>query len=147
MGRKVIDQAHGKTGRVFVSGNEVCVISWNITVTKEETETTNSCSAGNDEFEYGSEVATGTIEAIWDITTNPFSDAPQLINGDAYTLKLYINATAGIGLADGPFWLILAKINGISMGVQAKQKVMYSFNYKSSGPGSITYPSGGDSAS
>jgi len=147
MGRKVIDQAHGKTGRVFYNGNEMCVTSWNISVQKEEEEVTNSCSAGFNEWEYGPEVATGTIEAQWDITTDPFSDAPAIRNGDNATLKLYVHSLAGVGLADGPFWLILAKINGIKMGVQAKQKVMYSFDYKSSGAGSITYPSGGDSAS
>lgn len=147
MGRKVIDQAHGKTGRVFVNGNEICVTSWNITVTMEEEETTNSCSAGNNEYEYGAEVASGTVEAQWDITVNPFDDPPYIHNGITVTLKLYVHSAAGVGLADGPFWLIIAKINGIKNGVTAKQKVMYSFDYKSSGAGAITYPTAGESAS
>lgn len=147
MGRKVIDQAHGKTGRVFVNGQEICVTSWNITVSCDEEEVTNSCSAGSKEFEYGAEEASGTVEAQWDITTNPFSDAPTLRNGMTVTLKLYVHSAPGVGLADGPFWLLTAKVNGIKNGVTAKQKVMWSFDYKSSGAGAITYPSGGDSAS
>lgn len=147
MGRKVIDQAHGKTGRVFVDGQELCVISWSLSISREEEDVTNSCSAGNNEYEYGPEVATGTIEAIWDITFDPFSDPPALRNGNTSTIKLYVHSSPGVGLADGPFWLLIVKINGIKNGVTARAKVMYSFDYKSSGAGAITYPTGGDSAS
>lgn len=140
MGRKVVDGGKGKTGRVFYDGNELCITSWEIEVTVDEVDTTNSCSAGYGEVDYGTIRATGSVEAFWDISANPFDAPPDFDIGERVDLKLYVHATSGVGAEDGPFWQLNAGMKMFRMGVTSGQDVKYSFDFSSHGP--ITFPTG-----
>lgn len=132
MGRKVMDGARGRTGRVFYDGSELCVESWDLEITAEEGDMTNSCSQGWGEVEYGVQQGSGTVEAQWDITANPHDAPPGLAVGEIVQLQLFIHSPTGT--ASGPNYRFQAGIASIKTGVTAKQKVMYSFTYKSDGP-------------
>lgn len=145
MGTKAIAQANGKTGRVFLDGNELCVTQWDITVVAEKFDVTNSCSAGYAEYAYGTEEATGTIQADLDTTVTPFDSVPNIRTGVELALKLYLLATPGVGLEDGPYWSFNASIDQVNMVNPSRGKITYNFTYQSQG--AITWPTGDISAS
>lgn len=140
MGRKAVSGHNGYRGRVFYASNELCVTSWSLDLTVDEEETTNSCSAGGKDYEYGAVGGTGTIEADWDVTANPFDDPPNITLGEKVTLLLYVHSAPGVGAQDGPFWSFTAAVTSISMSVPATGKVTYTMNFTVNG--TITYPTG-----
>ncbi len=134
MGRKVVSGHGGKMPRTFIDGNEYCNTSYEFTEIAEEEETTNSCGAGYNEFEYGNKHIEGSIEANWDIGANPFNDPPTLRAGDAYTFKGYVHAASGAGLESGPFLnMEEMKINNVKITMPSKGMVTVSFDFKSNG--------------
>lgn len=144
MGTKAVSQARGRTGRVFINGIELCVTNWELTITAQEEDTTSSCSAGYEEFEYGVTGAQFTLDADWDITKNIHSDPPNLVPGDVIdTLKLYVHSDSGTGLEDGPYYSFAAGVGSIRITTPAKGKVTYSISGRSRG--AITYPTSNQS--
>lgn len=144
MGRKVVDGAKGKRGRVFYAGQELCTLSWEMEIGGEKIDSTNSCSGSANEVEYGNDEATGTVEAQWDYAVNVFDDPPSIRRGEKVNLKLYVHSSPGVGLADGPFWEFSAGIDTVKMGVTVKEKVNYSFTFTSTGV--INYPTSAGSS-
>lgn len=135
----------GKTGRSFIDGNEYCNTQYSVKEVAEEEETTNSCSAGHNEYEYGNTHLEGSVEADWDVGVNPFSDTPVLRAGQEYDFKAYVHSLPGVGLANGPNWIMNMKVNNVEVMVKSKGVVTVKFDYKSTGP--YSYPSGSDSSS
>lgn len=135
MGRKVVSGHAGYTGRTFINGNEFCQTSYNVQEIAEEYETTNSCSAGKNEYEYGNTHLEGSMEADWDIGANPYVDPPELRAGQAYGLRAHIHSQPGPGIApSGPLFEIdNMKINNVRTSVPAQGKITVSFDFKSSG--------------
>ena len=134
MGRKVVSGHGGKMPRTFIDLNEYCNTSYEYTEISEEEETTNSCGAGFNEFEYGNKHIEGSMEADWDVGANPMNDPPQLRSGQAYAFKGYVHAASGVGLEGGPFLEIdEMKINNVKVTMPSKGKVTVSFDFKSSG--------------
>lgn len=145
MGTKVVSGAAGKMARLFPGGNEFCGEDWEITETGEETETTSTCSAGNKEQEIGNTQLNGTINYTWDITANPFDDPPNFNVGDKLLLsKLYIHATAGVGLQDGQFYLLTLHVLEHAVSLPVNGKVSGVITFKSHG--AYTLPTGSDSS-
>lgn len=135
MGRATISGAQGKHGRAFFNGTELCITEWSLQEIAEEDDTTNSCSAGYDEYEYGNVHLEGSITADWDADYNSIASVPNLRAGTKITdVKLYINATSGSGNEDGPYsHMPSCGINNVSITVPAKGKVSYTCNVKSDG--------------
>jgi hypothetical protein len=133
MGRKVVSGHGGKMGRTFINGNEFCNTSYNYVEMAEEEDTTNSCSAGFNEYEYGNRHIEGSMEADWDIGANPFIDPPELRAGQEYAFIGYIHSQPGATPSGPRLEMDKMKINNVRVSVPAKGKVTVSFNFKSSG--------------
>lgn len=142
MGRKVLGGAQGKHGRLFIGQQEFCVTNWNITETADEEDTTNSCSAGNAEQEYGVTQLEGSIEADWDITASPFRTPPTLAAGSKHSnCFFFIHVETGdlaALLASGtPRYELGLQVNNVAVTNPARGKVTYSFDFKSFGSYSL----------
>ena len=142
MGRKVLGGATGKHGRVFIAEQEFCVTSWNVSEVADEEDTTNSCSGGNAEQEYGVTQLEGSIEADWDITASPMRTPPTLKAGSKHSdCYLFIHAGTGdltsILAAGTPSYQLGMQINNVSVTNPARGKVTYSFDFKSFGTYSL----------
>lgn len=141
-----ISQHKGRTGRVFVDGIEICVTGWELTHSAEKEDTTNSCSAGFSEFGYGTEMVEGSVNADWYVNQNIYDDPPNIRAGIFADLLLYIhsypNSNSG---PSGPFFSFNAGLNNVRIGVPAKGKVTYSFDFTSDGV--VTFPAGAESDS
>ncbi len=138
MGRKVLGGAQGRHGRLFIGEQEFCVTSWNVTETADEEDTTNSCSAGNAEQEYGITQLEGSIEADWDIAASPYRTPPNIAAGSKHSNSyLFIHAETGdlqtLNSGGSPFYKLTMQINNIAITNPARGKVTYSFDFKSSG--------------
>ncbi len=138
MGRKVLGGAQGRHGRLFIEGQEFCVTSWNVAETADEEDTTNSCSAGFAEQEYGVAQLEGSLEADWDITASPFRTPPTLKAGSSHALSyLFINAETGgldvLLVGGSPYYRMTMRVNNVAITNPARGKVTYSFDFKSQG--------------
>ena len=145
MGTKVVSGASGKTGRIFIAGQELCVEDWNIQETGTEVETTSTCDAGKKTQEIGNQQLVGTISATWDISANPLATPPNMNVGVKHAAtKMYLHSTAGVGLEDGPVWTLKMHILDSDTSVPVDGKVTITWNFKSHG--SYTLPSTSDSS-
>lgn len=138
MGRKVLGGANGRHGRLFIAGQEFCVTSWNVSETADEEDTTNSCSAGFAEQEYGVAQLEGSLEADWDITASPMRTPPNVKAGSNHPdTYLFINAETGalneLLIGGSPFYSMTMRINNVAVTNPARGKVTYSFDFKSQG--------------
>lgn len=132
MGRKAVSGYQGRSGKVFYDGVEICVTEWNLDYSAEEEETTNSCSGGFYESEFGIRKAEGSFTADWDVDLSPFagSPAPAIDLGEIVVLKLYVHAANS---SDEPFWSFNARVRSVSMSVPSKGKVSYTCSFVSVG--------------
>ena len=145
MGRKILGGAQGNHGRLFIGEQEYCVTSWNVTETADEEDTTNSCSAGNVEQEYGVTQLEGSIELDWDITASPYRTPAGISAGSKHHLSyLFIHAPGGGANAldtliggGTPYYLLTMQINNIAVTNPVRGKVAVSFDFKSSGSYSL----------
>lgn len=134
MGRKAVGGYHGFEGRVFIAGSELCVTQWGVNEIAEEEDTTNSCSAGFNEFDYGHKHCEVTIEGDFDVTRNLWDNPPDLNVSQKYAAKLYLHAAPGVGNESGPFWDFPSLgITSCQITTPAKGKLHYSISAKSSG--------------
>ena len=136
MGTKAIGGASGKHGRVFVGALELCVTEWNLTETAAEEDTTNSCSEGKREFEYGTRDCSGRIMMDLDLSQHPLDDPPALRAGTKTgTVTLYEHSLSdGDGGPDGSRWVFTSLgITSVEVTVPATGKVTYVVNWRSSG--------------
>ncbi len=138
MGRKVLGGAQGRHGRLFIGQQEFCVTSYNVTETADEEDTTNSCSAGNAEQEYGITQLEGSIEADWDISASPYRTPPAISGGSRHANSyLFIHAETGdletLTAGESPFYKLTMDINNIAITNPARGKITYSFDFKSNG--------------
>lgn len=139
MGRKVLGGAQARHGRTFIGESEFCITAFNITETADEEDTTNSCSAGNAEQEFGIQQLEGSVEGDWDITASPYRNPPDIFGGSRHPdTYFFINAPPTVDLdaliADGsPFYKLTADINNIAVTNPSRGKVTFSFDFKSSG--------------
>jgi len=146
MGRKVLSGAQGRHGRLFIGRNEYCVTSYNITEAADEEDTTNSCSAGNAEQEYGVSQLEGSIELDWDIAASPYRDPAAISAGSKHALSYLFIHAPGTATDDldsliaggSPYYLLTLQINNIAVTNPARGKVTVSFDFKSFG--SYTLP-------
>lgn len=123
--------ANGKSGKVFVRGTELCIKKWTVEEMAEEEETTNSCSGGFEEYEYGARHLEGSVEAHFDASRNHYDDPPLIRAGEKFPAIFYFNSAAG---GTGPSIQVgEIGVSQVSMSAGAKGIVEYSFNFKSSG--------------
>lgn len=137
MGTKVVEGHGAKTGRVFINGAEFCVEEYDWKEVADEEETTNSCSAGKAEFEYGNTHVEGSVRATWDISANPFNDPPELRAGQGYRMLLYVHSQPGVSPSGPVLEVDNMKINNPGVTKPQKGKIGISFDFKSSGPYSL----------
>lgn len=137
MGRKIVSGHEGYTGRSFVGNNEFCHTSYEVEEVAHEEETTNSCSEGKDEYEYGNTHLEGSMELDWDIGANPYNDPPELRAGRAYNFLGFVHSAPGEPPSGPRFEIDNMKINNVRTRVPAQGKVSVSFNFKSSGAYSL----------
>lgn len=151
MGRKIISGYSGKMSRVFIgntagtSVNEFCAEDWEISEVGQEEDTTNTCSAGASEQEIGIKNLEGNINYTWDVANNPYDDPPNLDVGSKHPgTKLYVHAAPGVGLANGPYWLLNLQVIEHSNSMPVRGKVSGTIRFKSYGTYSL--PTGEDSS-
>ncbi len=134
MGTKAVGGANGKHGRVFIGSLEICVTEWNLTESAQEEDTTNSCSAGKREFEYGIREANGRLTMDLDLSQHPLDNPPSLVPGTkTSTVTLYEHSVTGASPA-GPRWIFTSiGITSVEVTVPAAGKVTYVINWRSSG--------------
>jgi len=146
MGRKIVSGAGGKMGRLFLDGNEFCAEDWDIQEVGDEQDTTNTCGGGFGQQEIGVTHLEGTINYTWDVVNNPYVGPPDLnINTKHANTKLYVHASSGVGLQDGPYWELTLHILNHSNSIPVKGKVSGTISFKSHG--SYTRPAGNDASS
>lgn len=140
MGTKAVGGANGKHGRVIFTnsntfgGFELCVTEWSLTEQAEEVDTTNSCSAGRREFDYGAKWVEGKFTLDLDLAAHPLDDPPNLAAGQLIdaTVKLYEHTNETGSLYS--FWTFNAfRILSVEVIVGAASKVTYVINWKNSG--------------
>lgn len=134
MGQKAISGKNGKQGRVFIDAFELCVEEWNLTETAREEETTNSCSQGKEEYEYGTKHCEGTMSFTLDLSQHPLDNPPALVVGSTISdVTLYEHST-GSGTPDGSRWIFTSvAITSLTVSCPAIGKVRYEINWKSTG--------------
>ncbi|NIQ15941.1 MAG: hypothetical protein GTO02_16565 [Candidatus Dadabacteria bacterium] len=142
MGRKVISGFSGKMGRLFIEANEFCAEDWEIEEIAEEHDTTNTCSAGVEEVEFGVKHLEGTINYTWDVANNPWdTTTPNLGAGTKHgDSKLYLHAASGAGSQDGPFFQFGLAIQRHRNSIPVKGKVTGVITFRSYG--TYTLPTG-----
>jgi len=97
------------------------------------------------EQEIGVTRLVGTINYTWDVANNPWVNPPNLSVGQKHAnTKLYVNATSGAGLEDGPFFLLTLHVLNHRNNVPVKGKVSGVISFASHG--SYTLPAGNDSS-
>ncbi len=145
MGTKAVGGANGKHGRVIFSNSntfgqfELCVTEWSLTEQAEEVDTTNSCSAGRREFDYGARWVEGRFNLDLDLAAHPLDDPPNLKAGELVnaTVKLYEHTNETGNLYS--FWELSAfRIMSVEVTTPAANKVTYVINFKNSGTYTFT---------
>lgn len=137
MGTKAVSGASGKHGRAFTGSslqNEFCVTDWSLTEMAQEEETTNSCSAGTREYEYGIRHCEGTLEIDLDLAAHPFGDPPALVTGTKIKLRLFEHSNpASVSAAgSGTYWdFTQVGISQVAITNPQSGKVHYSVQWKS----------------
>jgi hypothetical protein len=143
---KYVSGNANKQGRLFLDGNEFCAEDWEITESADEEETTNTCSAGQEEFMTTTRRLEGTINYTWEASNNPMDNPPNLGAGTEHpSTRLYLHASPGVGNQDGPFYELNMKILSHRVAVPVKGKVAGTITFKSTGP--YILPTGEDSSS
>lgn len=134
MGQKAISGKSGKQGRVFIDTLELCVEEWNLTETAREEEVTNSCSAGKEEYAYGTKHCEGVLRMTLDLSQHPLDNPPALITGESISNVILYEHSTGTGTADGSRWIFTTiVITSLTVTVPASGKVAYEINWKSNG--------------
>jgi hypothetical protein len=134
MGRKAVSGSGGRMPRTFINGSEFCNTSYEYTEVAEEEDTTCSGSGGYNEFEYGNKHLEGSIQADWDMASNPYVDPMFLRSGEEYRFLGYVHSNAGVGAETGPrLEMDKMKINNVKISLPSKGKITVSFDFKSSG--------------
>jgi hypothetical protein len=145
MGTKVISGRGGKMARFFAAANEFCAEDWDIEEVGDEFDTTSTCSGGDEEWDVGNTRLEGNVNYTWDVTANPFASPFSLTVGSKHlNTKLYVHATAGAGLQDGPFWSFTMRVTRHRNSNAIKGKFTGTISFKSTG--SYTVPTGNDSS-
>jgi len=147
MGTKAVGGASGKHGRVIFSNSDtfgqfdLCITEWSLTEQAEEVDTTNSCSAGRREFDYGARWIEGRFNLDLDLAAHPLDDPPNLKAGELVnaTVFLYEHTTAIGSITGDSVWTLSAfRIMSVEVTVGAANKVTYVINFKNSGDYTFT---------
>lgn len=134
MGLKAISGKNGKQGRFFIGTFELCVEEWTLREMVREEETTNSCSQGKEEYEYGTKHCEGTMRFTLDLSQHPLDNPPALITGQKISNVTMYEHSVGSGTPDGSRWNFSEiAITELSVSVPAIGKVNYEINWKSTG--------------
>lgn len=134
MGLKAISGKNGKQARVFIGSWELCVESWTLREMVREEETTNSCSQGKEEYEYGTKHCEGTLSFTLDLSAHPLDNPPALITGSKISNVTFYEHSTGSGTADGSRWIFTEiAITELSVDAPAIGKLKYEINWKSTG--------------
>ena len=136
MGTKAVGGANGKHGRVTLGNSsssalEICVTEWALTVNVNEEDTTNSCSAGKREFEYGAQWVEGILTMDLDLSAHPLDNPPNFIAGQLLgeALTLYEHTSTISGTVT--HWtLVNVKITQTQVTSPAASKVVYVISFK-----------------
>lgn len=146
MGTKAVGGANGKHGRVVFYNSatfgsfELCVTEWSLTEQAQEEDTTNSCSAGRREFDYGAKWIDGKFTLDLDLSAHPLDDPPNLKAGQLVdaTVFLHEHTSNPLAQADG-FWTLSSfRIMSVEVTTPATNKIVYVINFKNSGTYSYT---------
>jgi hypothetical protein len=149
MGTKAVGGANGKHGRVIFYNSdpggfgsfELCVTEWSLTEQAEEVDTTNSCSAGRREFDYGAKWVEGRFTLDLDLAAHPLDDPPNLVAGQLVNATVYLHEhiTDPALSFDNGFWTLSSfRILSVEVTVPSAGKVTYVINWKNSGTYTFT---------
>lgn len=142
MGTKAIGGANGKSGKVLVVDSqtigtfEMCVTEWELTENIQEEDTTNSCSGGKREFEYGIRFIDVTLKMDLDLSQHPLDSPPGMTPGSTIPGIVYLteHLAANAVISSSSFWEIplgYAKVASCSVSVPAAGRVTYEIHFKS----------------
>ncbi len=145
MGTKAVGGANGKHGRVIFSNSntfgsfELCVTEWSLTEQAQEEDTTNSCSEGKREFEYGARWIEGRFTLDLDLSAHPLDDPPNLTAGQLVNASVQLYEHTGSDVSSAAVWQLSAfRILSVEVTDPAAAKVTYVINWKNSGDYTFT---------
>lgn len=148
MGTKAVGGANGKHGRVIFYNSgvggfgsfELCVTEWSLTEQAEEVDTTNSCSEGRREFDYGARWVEGRFNLDLDLAAHPLDDPPNLVAGQLVNATVFLHEhTENPSLGTSGLWTFDAfRILSVEVTAGAASKVTYVINWKNSGTYTFT---------
>src|SRR3990167_3779896 len=141
MGTKAVGGANGKHGKILFSNSstfgfvELCVTEWPLIEQAEEVDTTNSCSAGRREFDYGAKWVEGRFTLDLDLAAHPLDDPPNLVAGQLVDASVSLYEHESDALVGGSaVWSLSAfRILSVEVTSPAAEKVTYVISWKNSG--------------
>lgn len=143
MGTKAVGGASGKHGHVIFYNSgvggfgsfELCVTDWSLTEQAQEEDTTNSCSEGKREFEYGAKWVDGKFTLDLDLSAHPLDDPPNLKAGQLVDATVYLHEhTTDPATVSGSVWQLDSfRVMSVEVTTPAANKVTYVINFKNSG--------------
>ena len=153
--RKIVSGDHGRMGHTTIkplsidsvesaidAAVEFVQTTYNYTEVANEEEVTGTGDGGYDAYEYGCKHIEGHMECVWDADVQYFAgadtaaeayddDFPYLDPHGHYEFRGYVNSLAEL---DGPYLYIAnMRINNLAVTIPAKGKIVFSFDFKSSG--------------
>lgn len=133
-----LQHANGKSGRFFVGSplGEICIEEATLTEMAQEEDTTNSCSAGKEEFAYSTKHCEGTGTMTLDLAQHPYDSPPSIRAGTKVPARFFEFSDPATVDPDGSgkFWDFTAiGISQITVTWPQHGKVTFEFTWKSSG--------------
>lgn len=138
MGTKAVQHANKKSGRFFFGTplSEVCIDEATLTEIAQEEDTTNSCSAGKEEFDYSTKHCEGTFTFTLDLSQHPYDSPPALRAGSKIpaTFFEYSDEVLVAPTGNGKRWVFTAiGISQMTITWPQHGKITYEGTWKSSG--------------
>lgn len=141
MGLKAISGKNGKHGQFFITDSatfgtvQICVEEWTLRELIREEETTNSCSQGKEEYEYGTKHCDITIRFTLDLSQHPLDDPPGFTVGSTLPGTVYLTEHSTAAFQSDEVWQFPVgslKVTELSLSVPAIGKVLYEISLRSS---------------
>jgi len=123
---------HGKDTKITLNGAEVCVTSWTVNTSIEETPSTTTCSGGFSETITGLKNATWSFTAYYDDEEQETAGVLATVEeGDTVSLEFFAEAEAG----DTAPWYDMptARITSIDASVDVNSLITITYNGNSNG--------------
>ncbi len=120
----------GDSGKVNIVAADLDITGWNLDITAEVHDISNTGGAGWAEFIGGMKGATGSFTANLDSLAHPTTTAPVITPGTAATIKLFTDGTK--------FFQGSCIITGLPHVSQVKGLITYTCNFTITG--ALTFP-------